>query len=99
MGGSTLKRFRDALIGLLLLAVPFFFLSTHLKHPDKINDFDRMLLRVAEPIRFAAREAATSVSSVLEQYVLLTDVHQENERLVQENSRLRGKIAALAYCR
>lgn len=83
------RKFRELLIACALLVVPFLFLSSNLKAPDRANALDRFILEASAPIQYLASEAAGSVSAVLEEYFFLVDVRRENERLQVEAARLR----------
>ena len=89
------QTFRDAAILLVLLIVPFLFLSANLKDPSKWTLFDRGLLTVSGPIQHVAGWAADAVSGIIEDYVYLVDVKQDNERLRSENEHLRREMRAL----
>jgi rod shape-determining protein MreC len=92
---SPIKRYRDAAIVIVLLAVPFFFLRSNMKRPENLNAFDRALLRVSAPIEFAASSIARGVSNLFGDYVYLVDVKKDNERLAYDNARLRENIHRL----
>jgi rod shape-determining protein MreC len=92
---TNLKRYRDLAIVVLLLAVPFFFLRANMKRPDNLNAMDRALLRVSAPIEFAASSLARGVSNVWTDYVYLTDVKADNERLRYENARIKDNVHRL----
>lgn len=92
---SPLKRYRDAGIVILLLAVPFFFLRANMKKPENLNAMDRAILRVSAPIEFAASSLARGVSNVWGDYVYLVDVKADNDRLAYDNARLRENIHKL----
>jgi rod shape-determining protein MreC len=89
------QTFRDAAILLVLLIVPFLFLSANLKDPSKLSLLDRGLLKVSAPIQDVAGAAADGVSGIIEDYVYLVDVKQENERLHGENAHLRREMRTL----
>ncbi len=89
------QTFRDAAILLVLLIVPFLFLSANLKDPSKLSLLDRGLLKVSAPIQDVAGAAADGVSGILEDYVYLVDVKQENERLQRESDHLRREMRRL----
>jgi rod shape-determining protein MreC len=55
---SPFKRYRDAAIIVLLLAVPFFVLRANMKRPENLNALDRAILRVSAPIEFGASSLA-----------------------------------------
>ena len=92
---TNLKRYRDLAIVVLLLAVPFFFLRANMKRPDNLNAMDRALLRVSAPIEFAASSLARGVSNIWTDYVYLTDVKADNERLRYENARIKDNVHRL----
>ncbi len=89
---SPIKRYRDAAIVIVLLAVPFFFLRTNMKRPENLNALDRALLRVSAPIEFAASSVARGLSNLFGDYVYLVDVKKDNERLAYDNARLRENV-------
>ena len=82
------RRFRDAAGSVVLLVLPFFFLSANLKDPAETNVFDQTLLQISDPLQYVATEAATAVSGVVEDYVYLVDVQRDNDRLRLRNDRL-----------
>ncbi len=92
---NRFRRFRDFAFSVALLSIPFFFLSTNLKDPARVNVLDRVLLQVSAPIQYVAAEAARSISGVLEGYVYLVDVNRENQRLSHDNGQLRSEIRSL----
>ncbi|HEX2679474.1 MAG TPA: rod shape-determining protein MreC [Polyangiales bacterium] len=83
------RRFRDAVICIALLALPFFVLRANLKDPAKTSALDRAILEGSAPIQLFATRLAQSVSGVLQEYVYLVDVGRENDRLREENAQLR----------
>ena len=99
---SAFKRYRDAGIVVLLLAVPFFFLRANMKarskdnkEPPTLNAVDRVVLRVSAPIEFAASSLARGISNVWESYVYLVDTKADDDRLAYENARLREEVHRL----
>ncbi len=92
---SYFRRFRDAAVSVILLVLPFFFLSANLKDPSRLNVIDRAFLEVSAPLQYVAAEAAHAVSGVVEDYVYLVDVKRDNERLRLENDRLRDEARLL----
>lgn len=89
---SPLKRYRDAAIVLLLLAVPFFFLRASMKKPENLNTLDRVILRISAPIQFGASSVARGISNLWGDYVYLVDVKADNQRLAYDNARLRENV-------
>ena len=85
---SQFKRLRDAAIAIVLLALPFFVLSANLRDPTRTNAVDQAVLQVTAPAQYAATWAARWVSDLLEEYVYLVEVQEENERLRAELARI-----------
>jgi rod shape-determining protein MreC len=82
------RRFRDAALCIVLLALPFFVLRANLKDPSHTNAFDRVILEASAPIQYGTTQFAQGVSAVLQEYVYLVDVKRDNDRLRGENARL-----------
>jgi rod shape-determining protein MreC len=82
------RRFRDAALCIVLLALPFFVLRANLKDPSRTNAFDRVILEASAPIQYGTTQFAQGVSAVLQEYVYLVDVKHDNDRLRSENARL-----------
>jgi rod shape-determining protein MreC len=91
----ALKRYRDAAIVVVLLAVPFFVLKANMRSPENQNALDRWIVRVSSPIEVAAATVARGVSSVWNDYVYLVDVKRDNARLEYDNARLREQVHSL----
>jgi rod shape-determining protein MreC len=89
------KRYRDFVIVLLALAVPFWFLRATMRDPKQASGPDRLIIRVATPIQYAAAALARIVSDVWGDYIYLVDVKEDNARLASENARLREKVREL----
>lgn len=92
---SPLKRYRDAAIVAVLLAVPFFILRANMRKPENLNALDRTLLRVSAPIEYGAATMSRGVSSLISDYAYLVDVKQDNQRLSYDNARLRENVHRL----
>ena len=86
------RRYRDAFLCVVLLAVPFVFLNSNLKDPSRLNVLDRIVLKVSAPIQYVAAALARGASDVWEGYVWLVDVREESDALRYENSRLRDEL-------
>jgi rod shape-determining protein MreC len=82
------RRFRDAALCIVLLALPFFVLRANLKDPSRTNAFDRVILEASAPIQYGTTQFAQGVSALLQEYVYLVDVKHDNDRLRAENARL-----------
>jgi len=89
---SFYRRFRDAAICVVLLALPFFFLRANLRDPTRANVVDKALLQISAPIQYVAAQLAVGVSGFVQEYVYLVDVEVDNERLRDENARLREQV-------
>ena len=88
---SFFRHYRDIIICILALAIPFFFLRSNLKDPSQLNVADKIIMTLSTPVQWAATAAAETVGGVWSDYVYLVDVEQENERLRFEVARLRAE--------
>jgi len=89
------KRYRDLAIVLLALAVPFWFLRASMRDPSKISGPDKVIVRIATPIQYAAATLARGLSNVWGDYIYLVDVKEDNARLASQNARLRERVRKL----
>jgi rod shape-determining protein MreC len=83
------RRFRDAVVCIVLLALPFFVLRANLSDPAHANAVDRAILEFSAPIQFGTTQLAQGISAALQEYVYLVDVKRDNDRLRAETTRLR----------
>ncbi len=95
----AVRRLRDLVIVVVLLAVPFFVLKANMKSPESQNAVDRLVLRLSAPVEVAAATVARRVGDVWDDYVYLVDVKQDNERLSYERARLREQVHSLEQAR
>jgi rod shape-determining protein MreC len=93
---NRFRRYRDIVLVILLLAVPFFFLRASIRNPENLTAIDRALLRVSAPVEYFVSAVARGVSSLLSGYVYLVDVKQDNNKLAYENARLRADVRRLS---
>jgi len=91
----NLRRYRDFAIVLLALAVPFWFLRASMRDPKQISGPDRVIVRLAAPIQFAAATLARGLSNLVGDYVYLVDVKEDNRVLASQNARLRDRVHKL----
>lgn len=92
---NSLRRYRDVVIVVILLAVPFFFLRANVRDPRALNPLDRAIIRISTPFQYAASLLARGISSIIGDYVYLVDVKADNRRLAYENARLRARARRL----
>lgn len=95
---NQFKRLRDAAIAVVLLVIPFFVLSTNLRDPTEVTNWDAPLLQLSAPFQSAATWAARWTSALVEDYVYLVEVEEENDalrarvaRLESDHRRLEGE--------
>ncbi len=92
---NSLRRYRDTVIVLFLLAVPFFFLRANIRDPKELNALDRTIIRVSTPFQYAASLLSRGISSIFSDYVYLVDVKAESRKLSYENARLKNRVRQL----
>jgi rod shape-determining protein MreC len=93
---NRFRRYRDIVLVILLLAVPFFFLRASIRSPENLNAIDRALLRISAPVEYFVSALARGTSSLLSGYVYLVDVKGDNNKLAYENARLRAEVRRLS---
>ena len=86
---------RDFAFLLALLVIPALFLRANLRDPSRLTWLDRALLQVSGPVQFVAEWTADGTTSLIEDYVYLVDVKNDNDRLRAENDRLRREMRTL----
>jgi rod shape-determining protein MreC len=86
------RRYRDEMVALLLLAVPFLFLRANLIDPSRATIFDRWAMSISAPFQSLATRTARGASTLIEEYTYLVDVRRENDRLSYENARLKQQV-------
>lgn len=90
------KRYRDAIIVLLALAVPFWFLRYSMKEdPRQLSGPDKLIVRIITPIQYAAATLARGLSGIWTDYIYLVDVKEDNAKLAAENARLDARVRKL----
>jgi rod shape-determining protein MreC len=92
---GSFRRYRDIVLVVLLLAVPFFFLRATIRRPEETNALDKALLRVAAPAQYFAARLAHGLSGLVGEYVYLVDVRRDNDQLAYDNARLRARVRSL----
>lgn len=86
------KRIRQLVLVLFFLVLPALFLRAHIKDPNQHNAFDRVILRVSGPVQRGFSWAARGLKDIFSRYVVLVNAKHDNERLAEENGKLRARI-------
>ena len=89
------KRYRDNAIVLFALAVPFWFLRASMRDPKQTSGADKIVVRIASPVQYAAATLARGVSSLWGDYIYLVDVKEDNAALQSQNARLKERVRKL----
>jgi rod shape-determining protein MreC len=89
------KRYRDIAIVLLALAVPFWFLRASMRDPKQTSGADKIIVRIASPVQFAAATLARGLSNLWGDYIYLVDVKEDNASQKAQNARLRERVRKL----
>ncbi|MEO7331695.1 MAG: rod shape-determining protein MreC [Minicystis sp.] len=89
------KRYRDFVIVLLALAVPFWFLRASMRDPKQVSGPDKVIVRIATPVQYAAATLARGLSNLWGDYIYLVDVKEDNTRLSSQNIRLQERVRKL----
>jgi rod shape-determining protein MreC len=88
---SFFERYRNVIICILALVVPFFFLRANLKDPSQLNTVDQVILTLSTPIQWASTATAETLDEIWSGYIYLVDLKEENERLRFELQRLQAE--------
>jgi rod shape-determining protein MreC len=92
----SIRRYRDAIVVVLALAVPFWFLRYNIKRDARgLSGPDRVIMQVIAPVQYASATLAHGLSSLFSDYVYLVDVKRDNADLAAETARLRARVAKL----
>lgn len=92
---TSYRRYRDALVVVLLLAIPFFFLRVSIRDSKEVSSLDRAVMRLSVPIQYATSAIARGLSNLWGDYVYLVEVKADNQRLSYETARLRDRVRRL----
>jgi rod shape-determining protein MreC len=93
---GSFRRYRDIVLVVLLLAVPFFFLRASIRKPEDMSPVDSAIMRIAAPLQYISAALARGMSSVISDYVYLIDVKADNDKLFYDNARLRARLRELS---
>jgi rod shape-determining protein MreC len=88
--GSILKRFREPIFVIALLAVPFLLFFAKAKKGIELNRVDRAVIALLAPIERTITGTVFAVSDVFRGYIALRGVREENLRLRREGLRARS---------
>jgi len=88
---SFFERYKNTIICILALVIPFFFLRASLKDPSQLSALDKMILTLSTPVQWAATASAEYIDDIWSKYVYLVDLKEENERLRFEIRRLQAE--------
>ncbi len=87
------RRYRDALLCVVLGSIPFFFLRTTMKDPTRYDEFDRLLLPVVATLQNLIDQPVRGAAEIWSDYIYLVRVKRDNDRLTAENARLKAEAA------
>ena len=88
--GSILKRFREPIFVVALLAIPFLIFFAKAKKGIELSRVDRVLVALMAPVERTMTGAAFGVIDVWRTYLALRGVREENLALRRENLRARA---------
>lgn len=85
--GSILKRFREPIFVVALLAIPFVIFFVKAKKPIELNPVDKAIIALIAPVERTITVAWFGVIDTWNGYVALRGVREENVRLRRDNLR------------
>jgi rod shape-determining protein MreC len=88
--GSILKRFREPIFVVALLAVPFVIFFVKAKKGRELNPVDRVIVSITAPIEKTITGVAFATLDVWRNYIALRGVREDNLRLRRETLRARS---------
>ncbi len=89
------RRAKEIIFSVLLLAIPVVFLFANIKEPERLNGFDRFILRLSSPIHQASMFVYRWVDGIWMNYIYLVNLKSENDRLRAENGVLKANNSIL----
>ncbi|MDY0000129.1 MAG: rod shape-determining protein MreC [Polyangia bacterium] len=92
----TSHKIRDAVIGVVLLALVGLFFNSNLKEEDELNAVDRVVLTVSAPLERAFVAVFATWMGVYKKYLVQKDLKAENEELRRRNAALAAHNSYLA---
>ncbi len=97
-GGNDMlvsRRTKEIILSVILLVLPVVFLFSNIKHPTKLNRFDRLILRLSTPVQELSYNVFRFVNRLWVNYIYLVNLKKENDKLRLENSALKANNAIL----
>jgi len=83
-----LKRYRLIIVVALLILIPLFNLSSQFKSSKDLKWYDKVILQLTSPVQQIITFGFNTVTSAMNEYILLVHVKRENKKLLQENNTL-----------
>lgn len=87
------KRYGRAVLCVVLLGVPFFFLRTATRDPSRYDELDRVLLPLISFLQNVLDRPVRGAADLWGDYLYLLHVKRDNDRLQAENARLRAEAS------
>lgn len=84
------KRYRSAVVCVVLLSIPFFLLRATTRDPGRLTVIDRPFAWVAGLLQSVLAPLPRGLAHLWDDYLYLVHVRRDNERLRAENARLRS---------
>src|SRR5689334_6535969 len=91
---TTARKVRETALCGMMLVGSLVVLRGSVRHPAQLNWLDRAILRVSSPLQSALAGAGRAVRRGGQRYVFVVGAARENQRLREENARLRTEILA-----
>jgi rod shape-determining protein MreC len=88
-----LRRYRDPLIVLTLLTLPFVFYVSNAKEARDHNFFDKAVVTISAPVQWIVRGTVEGIINVWNRYVYLVGAEEQNLAMAEELGRLRGALS------
>jgi rod shape-determining protein MreC len=89
----NISRHRHTLVYLFLILLPIAALNTSRKKPTELLWSDRLVLFITAPIQHGITNVMQGANQVVQEYLFLVQTESENQFLLEENQRLRGKLS------
>ena len=91
---TTARKVRETALCALMLTGSVVALRSSVRHPSRLNAIDRAILRASSPLQGALARVGHGLRAGARRYVFVVGAARENERLRQENARLRAALLA-----